>query len=152
MTNHKLQIEIDSELRPCLDDFCSKIEESIKTSDVKDKICNFQIGEGMRLNENPYSITVKVNDINEKNDKIRILITLKVYVELIEDNETILSVVDEFILKKLDRFIMEWVEKTELSRFSIQHKETNQSGEKIKQHTYSYRRNLTYNYSLYTVA
>jgi len=103
----------------------------------------------MRLNENPYSLTVKVND---KNDKIRILITLKVYYKLIEDNETIISVVDELILKKLDLFIMEWVEKTELSRFSIQHKETNKSGEKIKQHTYSYRRKLTYNYSLSTVA
>jgi len=44
MTNRQLQIEIDAELRPGLDDFCSKIEEYIKSSDVKDKICNFQIG------------------------------------------------------------------------------------------------------------
>lgn len=131
-----------------MDDFCSKIEEYIKSSEVKDKICNFQVGEGMSCDEPPYCLEVKEDD---KNDIIRIFITLNVYIELIEDNETILSVVDELILNKLDLFIREWVEKTELSRFSIQHKETNQSGEKIKQHTYSYRRNLTGKYNILTI-
>jgi hypothetical protein len=148
MQDNKFLIKIDSELRKYLDIFCSEIQEEIKLSCEKYTVCNFQIGKGVSDYEVPYSVVVNSDDINKT---ILISIIFNVYIRLIENNETILLVLEKMFFQKVDQLIIQWIENTELSRFSIENKYTNQSGEAFK-HSSTYSRNLTCNYMISIIA
>lgn len=148
MRNPDLLIEIHSELRNCLDKFCLEIQEDINLCYEKYQICSFQVGEGMSFNEAPYSLKIQEDELNQN---LLVSIIFNVYVQFQEENQTILSLLDQLICQKVDQLIIEWIENTELSRFSIQNKYTNQSGEAFK-HTSTYSRKLTCNYIISTIA
>jgi len=60
-------------------------------------------------------------------------------------------VLEKMFFQRVDQLIIQWIENTELFRFSIENKYTNQSGEAFK-HSSTYSRNLTCNYIISTIA